>query len=124
MANELKLLVQMTYENGLLKDNFAPGSINIDQATQGLFAPTVIVGTTYELFETGDVGTEGFVILRNLDSANFVTVAASTGAGATQHPFAKLKAGEPTVLRMDPASTWRWKADTGAVNVQVKLYED
>ncbi len=124
MADELKLLIQMTAENGTFKDTFTPGTVNIDQAAQGFNGPVVTVGTTYEVLPIGDVATEGFLIGQNLDTTNFVTMAASTGAGATQHPYQKAKAGEPFALRLDPTVTIRWKADTSVVNVQVKLYED
>ena len=124
MANELKLLIQMTAENGDWKDSFSPGVINIDQAAQGFHGPIVTVGTTYQLFQTGDVSTPGLFVGRNLDAANFVTLAASTGAGATQHDYQEIKAGEPFALRFSPSAVIRWKADTLAVKVQVKLYED
>jgi hypothetical protein len=36
----------------------------------------------------------------------------------------RLKAGESVVLRLEPGITFRWIANTAAVKVQTKLFND
>lgn len=122
MANELKLTVQLTYENSYLKDTFTPGTVNITQSALGEHAPVVIVASTgEENLVTGDISTLGLVVGRNLDATNYVTIGPSTGGA--MYPFLRIKAGEPFAFRLEPGITWRWRANGSAVKMQVKLFE-
>ena len=125
MANEIKVLINVTYTNGSLTDNFLPATVNIDQAAQGLHGPVVIVGTTQEYVPTGDISTDGWIYGRNLDSSNYVTVGVSTGTtGSAMVNFARIEASEPFCFRMEPSAALAWKANSSAVKVQLKLLED
>jgi hypothetical protein len=123
MSDEIKIGVQMSITNGLFKDSFAPGTINVNQGTQGAHSSIVTVGSTAEEdLVTGDIGTLGWAMGRNLDSSNYVTVGPSTGG--PMHPFQRIKAGEPFAFRLEPGITWRWRANTADVKVLVKILED
>lgn len=123
MADELKLNIQLSYTNGNLSDTFYPGQVSITQSVQGEHAPVVTVGSTAEEnLSTGDIGTLGLIVGRNLDSTNYVTIGPSTG-GAMK-PLIRVKAGETFAFRLEPGVTWRWRAYGGNVKVQVKLFEN
>jgi hypothetical protein len=127
MADEIKVLVDVKYANGNAKDTFNPGNINITQTTVGKHAPIVIVNTSaWEAVPFGDLATPRIMAGRNLDASNFVSVAMTTSVASTAAgpPFAKLKAGDPFVIPPSTsASFMKWKADTGAVKVDLRAYE-
>jgi hypothetical protein len=80
-----------------------------------------VVGTSAEAMAApSDVGTQGYVLLRNLDTTNFVTV--STDSAAHANPCVKLKAGEIAVFRANGALYL--KADTAACRVEFTVIED
>jgi hypothetical protein len=78
------------------------------------------VGTSNEALLASDVGTQGYVLLRNLDTTNFVTV--STDSSAHANPVVKLEAGEVAVFRANAALYL--KADTGTCRVLCVVIED
>ena len=123
MADELKLNVQLSYANGFLSDTFYPGQVSITQAAIGEHAPVVIVGSTAEEnLSVGDISVLGYVVGRNLDATNYVTIGASTGG--VMKPLIRVKAGEVFAFRCEPGITWRWRAYGGNVKVQIKLFEN
>lgn len=122
MASEILLNVVVQVSNSPYKDLFAPGQIAVDQAAIGCGGYVQSIGTSEEVVVTGDVATLGYCVLQNLDAANFVEYGPES-AGAMV-AFGKLKAGEVAVLRLKPAITIRAKADTGAVKLLVKVYEN
>lgn len=120
MANEITLNVSATLNNGNLKRSFAPGQKLVTQTTKGAWAAVVSVGTSTETLSFGDVATEGYIMLVNLDPTNFVLYGPdSTG----QIDFGKLFPGEIALFRLKPGITFKWKADTGACKVAVELWE-
>jgi len=122
MANEIKINLSLQADNGSFSQTFNPGQLQIDQAAIGFHGPVVTVGTTEEVVPNGDVSTVGVFLCRNLDAANYVTVGVSTGGA--MYDFARIEAGESFVLRREPSSILRWKANTAAVKVQQYLFED
>jgi hypothetical protein len=123
MANELKVTLGMTYENGKLKDTIASETINVTQTTQGFEGKVVIVGNSAEEdLALGDIATNGFIYLKNLDTTNYVTYGPKSGG--VMVGFGKLKAGEATILRMNTGVTLRWQANAANVKVLVKAYEE
>lgn len=89
--------------------------------TQGFHGPVVTVSTSEEDLSLGDIATNGYIYLKNLDSSNYVTYGPKS-AGA-MIPFGRLSAGKTTLLRLDAGVTLRWQANTAAVKVLVKAYE-
>lgn len=122
MAQTLSLTVSATAEFGNFKDSFTPGAVTIALANQGAASGIVDVGTSEEDLSIGDVGasTQGYLILRNLDSSNYVTYGPKSGGAMVV--FGRIKPGEIAVLRLEPSVVVRWQANTAAVKVQVKLF--
>lgn len=123
MANEFNLTLSCRYTNGELSQTINV-SETYSQTTLGMHAPVVTVNTSAsEALSIGDVATEGFMFLKNLDSTNYVQWGAqsSTGGLAT---IGRIRAGEFAWLRMDSGATMRFQANTAPVKLQVVLFED
>jgi hypothetical protein len=123
VADEIKVRVKVTCENGFFKDLFDPGEISVTQTTANGHSPVVDVGTTEEVISFGDVSAAnvGYVAFRNLDTTNYVQIGPES-AGAMVAAI-RLKAGEVAVLRLEPSVTLRAKANTAAVKLQMKLLQ-
>lgn len=130
MAEEIKLSINNSVTNGDFKQVFQPGTVGIDQSAVGMHAPVVIVPTTGDPLDFGDISTPGIVMGRNLDSSNYVLIGPSSdGTEAERKPFQKVKSGEPFAFRIDPdidsgSARWAWKADTANVKMQIQVFED
>lgn len=122
MANEIKITLGVAYANGALSDTVAATTLNVNQTTLQFHGTVVSVGTTEEDLTTGDIATLGFIYLKNLDAANFVQWGPDSGGSMV--PIGRLKAGESAILRLEPGVTLRWIADTAAVKVLTKIYND
>ena len=123
MPGTINLLIEATAENGSFKLPFEPGEVQITQNNQGGEGGIVTVGTTEEDMGVGDVGTEGVLLLINLDSANNVEYGPKNGSNVME-PFGLLRPGEPEKVRLKPGVTLRWKAITSPVKVYRVLLED
>ena len=120
MAAEGTLTLTLTFVKGNLPpQTLTPGPVSIDVSGSTYLRQVQIVGTSKEAMLLGDVGTPGYVMLHNCDSANFVEVFPNnTDAG-----LVKLKKGEWAVFRLDAAAPYL-KADTAPVNVEIFLLPD
>ncbi len=126
MSNEISVSISARLANIKLADQFQPGALTFDQATQGAHSPVVSVTTGEEALDFGDVVTKGWVFGRNLDSANYVVIGPTTESTGVMHPFMRVEAGEPFSFRLDPTAGigWKWHSSTGTVKVQLHLWED
>lgn len=122
MANELKISINTRLENGTFLDIFQTGMIEIDQAAVGAHRPVVDVGTSEEVITDGDVGTLGWLIMRNLDATNYVEWGPESSGSMV--PIGKMEPGEPALFRLKPGITLRAQANTAACKVDVRIYED
>lgn len=115
MANEITFSVGLGVTNGDLAINRRTVNKNYDQTTQGGGGPgTVIVGTTEEAIDFGDV-TPGYVTLQNLDDTNFVRIRFSTGDNGI-----RLRAnGGAAGFEVDSGVTVYAIADTADCRVQI-----
>lgn len=120
MANEFTITLNVVYANGYLKRSIIPGSVTANQTTQGMFGGVQIIGTSEEDLAVGDVGTPGFLYVRNLDTTNFVQIGKKV-SGAMESSV-KLKAGQFAWLPSDNI-TWRCKADTAACKLEFCLFD-
>ena len=120
MADELKVTITANLENGEDKQTWNHGQDKITQAAIGGHGGIVSVGTSEEDLAIGDVGTLGWLFLRNL-GVNYVTYGPKD---TTMKAFGRLEAGEEAALRLEPGITLRWQANTAAVKVKVWLLED
>lgn len=121
MADEISVKPYIRLLNGNGKLTISPGTSTYDQTAPGYYHNVSSVGTSEENIGTfGDVATEGWCYMRNLDATNYVQWGFSTGvyggraeAGETVGPF-----------RMEPALTLYLKANTAACLLEVLVLED
>ena len=123
MANEIKINISATLLNGFQKDQFNPGQISVDQAAEGRGGHVQTIGTSQEVVDFGDIGTSGYIMLRNLDDTNYVRYGPTSDA-ATIELFGKLKPGEVACFRLEPGIVMRAQANVASVKLDVKLWED
>jgi len=118
MANELKMTINLDYlKNGVRvqkSETFQVSPIgDFSQHTQQS------IGTTQETIgQSADLGTPGYLLIKNLDSTNYVEVGSTSGVYDI-----KLKAGEFCLYRHNSATIYA-KANTAACAVEYILIED
>ncbi len=118
MSDELKTLINISFSKGGAKfDKTESDKVSI---TGDAFNHDVqSIGTTEEeLAQGADLGTPGYVFVKNLDSTNYVELGATTGVYTI-----KLKAGEIALWRHDSATIYA-KANTSAVLCEYIIVED
>ncbi len=122
MANEIKVSLVLTVANGAFKHSINPGSLNITQASIGLYGGVQSIGTSNEVVVFGDVTNAGVCYLQNLDTTNWVEYGPATDN--TMVSFGKLKPGEIAMARIKPGVVMRAQANGAAVRLRVDLLED
>ena len=123
MADEITVKPFMKLLKGNLTQTINPGTLTFTQAGVGFYHPVKNVGTSEESIATGsfgDVTTEGWCYMRNIDATNYCQWGFSTGvyggrmeAGETAGPF-----------RMEPGLTLFLKSNTAACNIEIFVAED
>lgn len=123
MADEIKLRIKLSCENGYLKELFDPGEISITQTTANAHCPVIDVGTSEEVISFGDISSAnvGLVAFRNLDTTNYVRLGPTSGGAMV--PMIRILAGETEVFRLEPSVTLRAQANGAAVKLQMKLLQ-
>lgn len=77
------------------------------------------IGTSAEALAIGEIGTCGWAIFENMDTTNYITIRAGSGAA----DVIKLKAGEIAVFRL-ASSTPYALANTAACLLRYTILED
>lgn len=122
---EITVTFTLQVANGSYKETYQPGVISIEQAAVGRGGYVQTIGTSEEEVVFGDVATEGYALLRNLDATNFIEYGPhSGGSGGAMVAMGKLKAGEMAWLRLKPGITLYAQADTAPCKLDVRVYED
>ena len=117
MANELTVTAKLSFSKGGAKVNRA-FTIDVNITGDAFTHEVQSVGTTEEELPQGaDLGTPGFILVKNLDSTNYVEVGHSTGVYA-----AKLLAGEVCLFRLNSGTLYA-KANTAACLVEYIIVE-
>ena len=125
MANEIKVTAKMSCTNGnFIVPALGSSEQSITQTTLGGGVPGYVsIGTgAEEDIVTTDVGTLGWVWMKNLDSTNYIQWGPKSGG--VMVPVGRLKAGEAVVLRLEPGITLRMTANTGACKLQIIVLEN
>lgn len=78
------------------------------------------VGTSWEAIVLTDIGTLGFLFVRNEDETNFVQIATANDGSQI---LAKVVAGRGQAIEPQPGATYYIKADTAPVKVLVLATE-
>ncbi len=93
--------------------------ITVTLAAEAASAFVQTIGLTSEAIDIpADITTPSYVFIKNLDTTNFITVGTDTAKPV------KLKAGEISLFRLNPGTTFHAQADTAAVDVYVSVWSD
>jgi len=120
MANEIQIRQYIKVLNGSLSFTDDSGTLQFDQAAAGGPTPGyVTIGTSEESIAFSELGTLGWLKMRNLSTANYVRWGFSTGVyGGRMEP------GEPATFRMNPGMTLYLVANTAACKCVIYGFED
>jgi len=122
--NQINLSI--AYENGTLKYNYQPATMNAPQATKGLLSQTIAATTAEADVSIPGIGAQGIMILHNLES---------TTTGKTFNWGIKSSTGGlPKYFKLPPkqiaicnygttADIIRGKAASGTLSVNAILFE-
>lgn len=119
MANELTVSCSGRFSKSGREISKSYSGIQIDVSGDKVTQLIQEIGTSEEALDIGDVGTAGYLLLKNLDDTNYVTI--RPGAGETD--LVKLKAGEVAMFRLALDGPYAI-ADTAACDVELTLIED
>ena len=118
MANELRVTTKVNFSKG---GAVVTRSFSQDVTITGdMFSHDVqSIGTVEEeLAQGADLGTPGYVLIKNLDATNYVEIGSTTGIYDI-----KLKAGEVALYRHNSATVYG-KANVAACLVEYIIFED
>lgn len=122
MAGTIRPTFSATVINDPFRDSIIESGVTVAQANIGKGGSVQIIGTAEEVVNFGDIVTEGYIYLKNVDATNYVTWGPEdTGALVV---IGKLKPGEFAWFRVAPGVVMRAQADTADVKLDVRLYED
>lgn len=121
MADEITINATLSIDNGNYAATRRTSRLQATQSTLGGNAAVQSVSTSYEALALGDVSTEGWCYVRNLDSTNFVELGLEVSS--TFYGFTKLEAGEPALFRVSDQTIYA-QADTSAVKIDLLMLEE
>lgn len=117
MANEISLTASLTaYKPAIMSSALSRAVSGFLATMQGLFIVegSVSIATVATAFPLGQVTQPHWAFFLNLDPTNYVQLM-NGAAGAV---FARLLAGEPAFVPLDPGCVPYGKANTAAVQVE------
>lgn len=129
MANEITTSVSLSASKGGASVASGTKSKNFDMTGADMQQGTQLVGyaADEEIVINADVGTEGVVMITNLDAANPIELSYDTGANFAAYKFAKVRAGQ-SILFQPAYPTSKTKiygqATTADVLAQVLVVEE
>lgn len=128
MANEITVNLTTQLANppasstGGLRDSFTSGNMTQNQSTAGIFQTTVATSTTEAAFPSSGLGTNGLMVLQNLDSTNDIDWGPASGGSMVA--AGTLKAGgPPQMVYCKSTATFRHKAAAGTPKLLIRIYE-
>jgi hypothetical protein len=123
MANEINVTARLSVNNGSFRDQPPPITLQPNQAVAGgeLVSPTIPAADTAIVMPA--LTCYGYAMLVNLDATNYVDVGPDNGSGAIL-PTLRLNAGEVALLRLYPGVSLRARANTAAVRISLRVYEN
>ena len=127
MANEIKITKSIVYENGTLKYQYSPGTINLPQATKGMSIQTINATTAETDVSVTTLGTPGMCIIRNLESTttgktwNWGPKSTTGGISTAYFKVAPKQIGQFTYGTS--AIVLRGKAASGTLTVEIITFE-
>jgi hypothetical protein len=118
MANELTLSASIKFAKGSISVSEGKSGVQLDVAGDDFVTKTQNIGTSEEPLNLGDISTPGYVLMRNTDATNFVSVRSGSGAAN----LIKIPAGG-IALFMCEASAPHVIANTAAVKIEYTMIE-
>jgi hypothetical protein len=119
MANEITMSGSLDFSKNDVVDSLSFSGLQIDVTGVKIARQVQEVAITEEALNLGDIGTPGYILVRNMDDTNYMEFMAGTGETET----VKLKAGEWALFRFTSADPFVI-ADTAVVNIEYLLIED
>lgn len=123
MADEITIQIAMSRRhatNTTDTHQFPTLRNTYDQSATGQDDRKHLIGTTEESITFTDISTNGFVLMQNLDTTNYVQWGYATGVYG-----GRMRAGELAgPFRLEPGATLYLKANTAACRVRIIHYED
>lgn len=121
MAGEIKINKSIRLTKGAMRTEFAPAPLSLTQTGSLVYDAVHTIGTTEETAGPtfGDIGTEGWVCVYNLDPTNYVQVGFATGV----YGMRLYGAGSPADFFIEPGTTLYLKANTASCSVRIIVYE-
>lgn len=115
MASEIEVRGRLTFAKSSASDGMdATGTFTFTGTRY--YKGRQNVGTSEEALELGDAAAGGWVMLKNLDATNFVSVRQATGGTN----FIRMNAGEFALFRLHSSSSAPFViADTSACEIEV-----
>ena len=120
MADEITVQTLLQVRNGNLNETLSFPNTTFDQAAVGGPTPGyVTIGTTEETISFSELGTLGWLEMRNLDATNYVRWGFATGVYG-----GRMEAGEVALFRLNPGTTLYLIANTAACKCLIRAFED
>ena len=121
MANEITRVVSITVSKGGASISSGTISQTVDMNGVDMGTVTQAIGTTNEaLGVPADVTGDVHLVVKNLDSTNYVEIFKDSG---NSHLLSKLAAGQVCSLTNVPAASLYARADTAACQIQFWITE-
>ena len=119
MADEFRIVKQVTLTNGNDKFDFSPAVHTPNQSAVGRSEVIYNIGTSEESITSfSEISTQGRCIIHNLDTTNFVDIGFSTGVYGMS-----LEANDFIEFKMKDGADLFLKADTASVEVRIVVFE-
>lgn len=122
MAGTVKYTLIIDVSNGGYADSKNTTNASFEQTNIGAASGVRDIGTIEEVVDFGDVGTEGWCYMKNLDGTNFIEWGPESAGSMAA--IGKLEPGEEAWFRLKPGVVLRAKADTAACLLDARIYED
>lgn len=116
MANEISITATLRYAKDKASASQAISYL-ADQTGDKYSAGIQSIGTTEEALQKNDVGTIGYLAIRNMDTVNYVDIGATTGVYSL-----RLQAGKGALVAWNGTSVL-CKANTAACEVEYLIIE-
>jgi len=127
MSGTIKQTFQMSVGNGGFADAVTINNLEVVQNNIGASSGVRTIGfAADEVIDTGDLATEGYVFIKNLEETggNFITWGPDAVIPGTMVGCGEVKPGEFAWFRLKSGIVFRAQADTADVQADIRIYED
>lgn len=119
MADELTVAASLAFSKSSRNVSITIGGTTFDVAGDKYSKIIQAIGTSEEALALGDVGTPGWVLVKNLDATNYVSLRPATGVA----DMIKMKPGEFALFRLAGAAPFAI-ADTTSCDIEIVIIDD